>query len=525
MKLFSSRGTRAVEQKPVRETKNNVRKRNRVKKKTGHKIGIIALILIILISASGIMVWFYFNDTTTPLTYTLLPVVVLDGRGVSPSDFLSPADQQKGVTAEFINPNNIYSAGQHNIPLSLSNGEETIDDIVYLYVLAPIESVRAEVGVVTQELIPVDFIQNIGIIPDYITYDLRFTVKPMPLHEYPVGEFILFLSFNDVEFEVLLYVEDTIPPIVNTVEVSIPKGENVFPEDFISSVSDTSPIASIDFLNKPDTMSIGTQILEIAVEDIYGNRTIGTTTLTILDNDIPPEITGTRNIDAMLGSRIMYLQGVSAHDAFGRPLEITIDSSDVNQNQRGVYTVIYRAEDIYGLVSEVEISVHILNIDTDWVDERIDAIFADIFSEDMTQVEQAQAIFTWIKGNITFVSRAAAPGSSYEGAFRALQDKMGGCTIFSSLSDVMLHRAGIPTLRIERVPEAPSRHRWNLINPDELGWYHFDAFPILLGGPRDELYMFTSSHAAEFTRLMEAVDGVRMYYVYDPSLYPDIVYE
>jgi len=121
---------------------------------------------------------------------------------------------------------------------------------------------------------------------------------------------------------------------------------------------------------------------------------------------------------------------------------------------------------------------------------------------------------------------AAAPRSSYEGAYRALQDKRGGCTIFSSLSDVMLHRAGIPTLRIERVPEAPSRHRWNLINPDGLGWYHFDAFPILLGGPRDELYMFTSSHAAEFTRQMGAVEGgVRMYYVYDPSLYPDIVYE
>jgi len=552
MKLFGSRGKRTSEKKQtrssndlrrgdragaVRDRVNNkkenreavrkTRKQGQINKKTGRTKALVAFILIIIILAAGFGVWFYFRDrdTAAPLTYTLLPVVILEGRSVSPAEFLSPADLQTGVTAEFINPDFTPHVGRQGLPVRLSNGEETRDDTAYLYVLVPIESVRAELGVLTQDLRPEEFITNIGIIPDNVSYDLRFTVKPMPLHEYPAGEFILFLSFNDVEFEVILYVEDTTAPVVNTIEVSVPKGDEAAPDDFISSISDTSPIASVDFVTIPDFFTVGTQIIEIAVEDIFGNRTIGTTMLTVLANDIPPEITGTRDIDAMLGSRIMYLQGVSAYDAFGRPLEITIDSSDVNQNQRGIYTVIYRAEDIYGLISEVEISVHILNIDTDWVDERIDAIFADIFTDEMTQVEQARAIFTWIKGNITFISMAAAPRSSYEGAFRALQDRRGGCTIFSSLSDVMLHRADIPTLRIERVPEAPSRHRWNLINPDGLGWYHFDAFPILLGGPRDELYMFTASHAAEFTRLMEAVDSVRMYYVYDPSLYPEIVYE
>ena len=526
MKLIGGRSTRAAEKKPVQRKKGKNRKHTQIKRKTGRKRGLVALLFVFIITAAGFGVWWYYSrDTAIPLTYTLQPVVTLEGRSVSPTDFLSPADLQNGVTAEYADPNFIQGVGRHNIRLALCNIDETLYDTAYLYVLEPIESVSAELGVTTQDLRPEDFIANIGIIPENIHYDLRFMINPMRLHEYPAGEFLLFLSFNDMEFEVMLYVEDTTAPIVNTVEVSVPKGDEVTPEDFITSISDTSPISSVGFVTEPDIMTTGTQAVEIAVEDAFGNRTVSTAMLTVLTNDIPPEITGTRNIDAMVGSRIMYLQGVSAYDAFGRPLEIEIDSSDVNRDQRGTYTVIYRAEDIYGLVSEVEISVHIINIDTDKIDERIDAIFANIFTDDMTQVEQAQAIFTWIKGNITFISMAAAPRSSYEGAFRALEDRRGGCTIFSSLSDVMLHRAGIPTLRIERVPEAPSRHRWNLINPDGLGWHHFDAFPILLGGPRDELYMFTASHAAEFTRLMEAVGGVRMYYVYDPSLYPEIVYE
>ena len=241
--------------------------------------------------------------------------------------------------------------------------------------------------------------------------------------------------------------------------------------------------------------------------------------------ETPPVFEGLRNIESMQGVPIIYRLGVSAYDGLGRPLEFDVDSSNVDHNKIGVYTAVFRAEDDFGMSTETEVAVHIIRIDPEWVNERIDEVLIEILTDDMTQVDQAQAIFTWIKSNVSFAAMAAAPQSAYEGAYRALQDRRGGCTIFSSLSYVMLTRAEIPNLRIDRVPEAPTRHRWNLINPDGLGWYHFDAFPILLGGPRNELYMFTASHAANFTRQMTAVDGVAMYYVYDPDLYPEIVYE
>jgi len=315
--------------------------------------------------------------------------------------------------------------------------------------------------------------------------------------------------------------------IVETVDISVPKGEKVAPGDFVADadIIDEFTIASITFVTEPDTYAIGEKMVEILVEDEFGNNGVFEAMLIVLPNDIPPVIEGIRTIESMRGNAIIYRQGISAHDAFGRQLDFEVDSSEVDQNKLGRYTIVYRTEDIYGLVTEEEAIVLIVDIDTEWVNGRIDEIFAEIFTDDMTQVEQAQAIFTWIKGYLSFVARAAAPQSAYEGAYRGLQDRRGGCTIYSSLSYVMLTRAEIPTLRIERVPEAPSRHRWNLINPDGLGWHHFDAFPILLGGVRNELYMFTAQHAENFTRRMQAVGSVRMYYVYDPELYPEIVYE
>ncbi|MDR2572228.1 MAG: transglutaminase-like domain-containing protein, partial [Oscillospiraceae bacterium] len=261
------------------------------------------------------------------------------------------------------------------------------------------------------------------------------------------------------------------------------------------------------------------------IEDVLGNREVFNAVLKILENDIPPVIVGTRTIESMRGNPIIYRQGVSAYDAFGRPLDFDVDSSDVDQDTVGIYTIIYRAEDIYKLVTEVEVLVHIINVDPDIINEQVDAILEEILTEDMTQVDQAQAIFTWIRSNISYAAMSAAPRSAYDGANRALRDRRGGCTIYSSISFVMLTRAQIPTLRIDRVPEAPTRHRWNLINPDDLGWHLFDSFPILLGGVRNELYMFTDSHAQNFTRQMAATGLIEMYFTYDPELYPQVVYE
>jgi hypothetical protein len=349
-----------------------------------------------------------------------------------------------------------------------------------------------------------DFIANADIARG-VPFDVHFVNEPLRLEEYPVGEYTLYLAMNGAAFEVKLDVEDTTPPAATTINKAIPMGDEVTLDDFLVEIYDASPIAAIEFITEPDIFSVGDQILEIAIEDDFGNRGVFKTILTVLHNDVPPVIDGTHTIESMRGNTIMYRQGVSAYDAFGRPLELIIDSSNVDQNREGMYTVTYRA------------------VDTEWVNERVDAVLAQILSEGMTQVEQTRAIFTWIRRNMSFAAASAAPRSAYEGAYRALRDRLGGCTIYSSLSHIMLTRAGIPNLRIERIPEAPSRHRWNLVNPDDLGWHHFDAFPIRLGGLREYFYMFTDSQAQDFARQLYAAIELPYYFTYNPELYPEVV--
>jgi len=127
-----------------------------------------------------------------------------------------------------------------------------------------------------------------------------------------------------------------------------------------------------------------------------------------------------------------------------------------------------------------------------------------------------------VRRNMTYSPVRTAPATSYEGAYRALRDRRGNCFNYFSLSEVLLTRAGIPNMRIDRIPGTPTRHRWNLVNPDNLGWHHFDANPTRL-----ELWaqtaFFTSSQARRFTRMYVEHDGTRDYFTYDPTLYPEIV--
>jgi transglutaminase-like putative cysteine protease len=226
----------------------------------------------------------------------------------------------------------------------------------------------------------------------------------------------------------------------------------------------------------------------------------------------------------MRGNAIMFLRGVTAHDDFGREIEVKVDTGTVDQNTAGEYTVIYRAEDYSGLYTEVEVTVHVLDIDPDYVNERIDAALADILNDDMTQVEEARAIHTWIRRNMSYSGTLGGLQSIYELAYNALRDRRGNCYNYYALAELMLTRAGIPNMRIERIPGTGTAHFWNLINPDGLGWHHFDSLPMYSGiGVNSLMYMFTETQAQRFAQLIASRHGASTYFTYDPDLYPEIV--
>ena len=522
---------RPAHQRPTQITvTSEPRSRKEKKRKRSAKGVVLTIFLILAMSGAGFTGWYYWWTTHATFEYRLQPIVILEGQSFTPNDFLYPGEDSENISAEYRNIRIRTTSGRQDIPLTLTMGWRTVDAVATLYVLTPIVQMSHEFADPGPELRPVDFLSNAGVASN-VPFDVSFTEIPMQLEEYPVGNYTLHLELNGAAFQVNLYVADTTKPTATPVDKTIRIGgngdiigaEDVVPMDFVTDIFDASPIASVSFVDKPDIFSTRDQIVEIVIEDIYGNTLEVVSSLTILLNESPPVVEGTDTIVTMVNDPILYRQGVTAHDSFGRELEVQFDASEVNQFEKGVYTVKYWAVDLSGQMSEIiEEIVHVLTVDLDYVYNEVDKALASILTDNMTQLQQVQAIHSWVRRNVSYSMGRGGPVTAHEGAYRALRDRRGNCYIFYSISEILLTRAGIENMRIERKPGYRTTHLWNLVNPDGLGWHHYDSFPTRLGLGTPLSY-FTDSQSRNFSRQIGNINGMHYYYTYDPELYPEVV--
>ncbi|MDR2569845.1 MAG: hypothetical protein LBD23_06055, partial [Oscillospiraceae bacterium] len=326
------------------------------------KTVILVVFLVLFVLAAGAAGWYYWWTTHAVFEYELQSVVILEGQKINVNDFLVPDENIEGIIITMQNPNYEPSIGVNFIPLTLTLGLRSLDSSAALYVLTPIEYIEHEFTVTDVILRPVEFISNADAAAGRASFNVRFTEEPLPLEEYPVGEFILHLALNDEPFEVLLRVVDTTPPTATAVYHAVIIGEEVFPEDFVEDVFDASPIASISFVNEPDVRARRDQVVSIAIEDIHGNVKIIESELFVLLNQMPPAIFGSiETIESEIGTPIVYLQGITAQDDFGRELEVYVDDSGVDIHNAGTYTAIYWAVDYTDLRTEIEFTIHVIS--------------------------------------------------------------------------------------------------------------------------------------------------------------------
>ena len=476
------------------------------------------LLLFILSASFG----FGFAWWSEGINYRLRNVVVVYGSEVSPNDFLASTEVNSGISASFLRGiNNPLAVGVYEVGLVLRQGLRTAEASANLIVL-DLHSFELEFQRPHVEVWRAFFVQNLAQSGVFSVVDIRFANDPDAYYVKfdEVGTHPVELLINGEIFVANVSIVDTTPPTATTRDITIYPGEVLSADDFLVDVFDLSPIGRVWFLEEPNFFSTGYQTVSILVSDIWGNEAAFQAELTVLNNYQPPVITGAQDMEVMLGSPIMFRQGVSAYDAFGRPISFYIDNSAVDAGRPGAYNVVYYAVDEWGNRTETSIVLHILSIDTEYVYARVDAILEQILYDGMTQVEQARAIYDWVRSNVRFTSDIRRD-SAYEAAYAALTRRSGNCFVFFGISHVMLTRAGVPSMRIDRVPGAArTNHRWNIINPDGLGWHHFDSLPTAMSL---DTFMFTSSEAREFTRLLNERYGRINYYYYDPSLYPEIV--
>jgi len=484
----------------------------------------LVLLFITVIAAAAFTGWYYWWTTHATFEYTLHPIVILDGQSIRASDFLDDEDKSRGITAEFGKPDEPF-VGLQYVQLDLALGLRSVETSAALYVLAPVEFIEREFAEEGNTLRAVDMLSNPDVAAN-VPFYVHFTQEPQPLESYPVGEVTLNLELNDAPFSVILRIVDTTPPTAVPVEVTTVIGDNVSPEDFVEDAQDASGIESIEFVDDPDVFFVGEpQTVQVEVSDPHGNISIFSSTLTIILNQEPPMIEGVADVfEGQIGKEINFLEGVTAVDDFGRELEVEVEDVDVDYDTEGTYSAYIWAEDLSGLRTEVEVTVHILSVDPADIMAQVRTILDRTIRSGMNQAEKALAIHNYIRWNTRESSDGTASMSPLAGANIAMRDKRGNSAVFAAFSQVLLTEAGIPNMPIERVADAESKHFWTIINPDDKGWHHFDPFPTGVS-LSDRTSMFTDAQAAEFNRRIVQNRGPEGYWKYDPELYPEIVKE
>lgn len=292
-----------------------------------------------------------------------------------------------------------------------------------------------------------------------------------------IGTHTVKLLVNGKEYESELIVEDTTPPNAKVHEVTTYIKHELTADQFVSSIQDESKV-TCSFEEEIDFTELGEHIVTIHLVDEGENRTSFNTTLTILDDQEPPVITGVKNITVPKGYTVAYKKDVKVSDNVDHDLKLDVDASTVNLNKIGSYPDIYSATDIAGNSTEKKATIKVvkpsaIKVTDELLNETADKILNEILKDGMSKRQKCKAIYRWVRYHIRWVG-TSTKGNWRKGAWHAFTVRSGDCYTYFCASKVLLTRAGIKNFDLSASTNA--HHYWNFVYV-EGGWYHFDAAP------------------------------------------------
>ncbi len=315
--------------------------------------------------------------------------------------------------------------------------------------------------------------------------------------------------------EAELIVEDTIPPSGTAVTLTVNQNTVLTPEDLVTDIEDATAV-TCSFETEPDLTRQGRQQVTVNLTDEAGNRTSLETTLAVIVDREAPVIDGVGPLTGFLDEPISYKSMITVTDNYDQDVQLEVDTSHVNVNEPGRYSVIYTATDWAGNVTTAVTTITISEKPENFVEESVvlsmaQEVLDEITTDDMTVKEVARAIFDWTYNNIGF-TETSEKDSWTNGAYQGFTLRYGDCFIYFSTAKALLTQAGIPNIDVERSDTSRAHHYWSLVNCGD-GWYHFDTCRISNGS---QTFMFTDDEVAAFA----ASYGYHDYYTFDHSLYP-----
>lgn len=169
----------------------------------------------------------------------------------------------------------------------------------------------------------------------------------IPLEEIvEVGDYNITVTIQNHDIPCIIHIIDSTSPILEVHPITRYLDE-VSPqtEDFVTSCEDLSHC-----IFKPLTFEKveGTQNITITAYDDYGNKTSKETQLTFLVDLDAPVFEGLSPLTVFQGNKPDLRKNVRAIDARFGEINFSVDDSQVNYNQPGVYMIFYSASDMIG---------------------------------------------------------------------------------------------------------------------------------------------------------------------------------
>ena len=330
------------------------------------------------------------------------------------------------------------------------------------------------------------------------------------------GTYELSFGYRNRVYKSVLSVVDTVAPTAKPVEQTIYNDQTLEPSDFVTDIFDLTEV-SVTFGKTPDFTKAGQQTVTILLTDTSGNRATVEVPLTVLVDESFPEFSPMEDLTVNIGQTVSYRKNITVTDDRDGQISYTIDSSGVNLQEAGTYTIIYTATDSGGNTTTVERKIHVsatLTINQELVDEKVQEVLSQIVTEDMDAHKKVKAIYNYVRNHIAY-----APSKDDDvltGAYNAIVKKKGDCFNYFALAKVLLDACGIENMRIDRY-QGTSSHVWLLVNAGT-GWYHYDVSPQSMEDPF-RCFMKTDAQVKAYAEGRS--DGRSDYYQFDESLYPD----
>ena len=285
--------------------------------------------------------------------------------------------------------------------------------------------------------------------------------------------------------EVRLTIQDTTAPTGKAVKHEF-FTVDPFPaaEDCVCDLYDLNGISSVKFNGSlPDVSEGGDFTVPVVVTDPYENSVVIDVPIHVKKDSTPPVISGLKNGQMIRqGDDIDLREGVTVTDDHDPDPVLTIDASKLNLNKPGKYTVTYTARDRSGNSTEEKITFEVWqssapDIKNKEVYKYADQILKGI-KKGKNNAEYARNIYKWVCHNIVYLTKAGHP-TFEKAALTGFKNRKGNCWVMCSCFKVLLDRANIPNLIVNRAHSkvTSSNHYWNLIYVNK-GWYHCDCTPL-----------------------------------------------